>query len=232
MDQITLNAAKRTTIGKKTDQLRRTGKLPGVLYGHNLPSQPIEVLEKDFMKAFKKAGESTLVNLVVDGESKPVIIHEVQHHYLSGQPVHVDFYAVRMDEKLRARIPLRFEGESAAVENQGGVLIKNHQEIEVECLPADLPQFIAVDISTLNTFEDGIRAQDLKVSDKVKLLINPDETIANVSPPRSEEELAELKEAPVVEDVTKVEDVVKPEAVEAEGEAEAQPKAEKPKTEE
>ncbi|MBI2356248.1 MAG: 50S ribosomal protein L25 [Candidatus Doudnabacteria bacterium] len=218
MERITLTANKRSVLGKKTDHLRSLGKLPGVLYGRDLSSQPVEISEKDFASAFKKAGESTLVNLVVDGESKPVIIHSVQHHYLSGQPIHVDFYAVRMDEKLHARIPLHFVGESSAVKTMGGVLVKNHHEVEVECLPADLPQFIEVDISALNNFEDLIRVSDLKVSDKVKILINPDEAVANVAPPRSEQELAELKEAPVAEDVTRVEGVIKPEAT-AEGKA-------------
>lgn len=232
MEQIILIANKRTMLGKKTESIRRIGKLPGVLYGHDLPSVPIEISEKDFTKAFKKAGESTLVNLVVDGESKPVIIHEVQSHYLTGHPIHVDFYAVRMDEKLHAKIPLHFVGESAAVKNLGGVLFKNHQEVEVECFPTDLPPFIEVDVSSLNSFEDIIRVSNLNVSDKVKILISPDEAVANVAPPRSEEELAELKQAPVVEDVTKVEGVVKPEGP-VEGEVvEGELKAEKPSKEE
>jgi large subunit ribosomal protein L25 len=170
-----------------------------------------------FLKAFKKAGESTIVNLVIEGSSKPVLIQDVQHHYLHDQPIHVDFYAVNMSEKLKAKIPIHFLGESNAVKAMGGTLVKNLTEVEVECLPADLPHAIEVDISQLVTFEDTVRISDLKISDRVKILASPDEMIVATQPPRSEEEMKELEQAPVAEDVTKVEGVVKPEVI-AEGE--------------
>lgn len=217
MEQIILNATKRVLTGRQTGKLRTSGKLPAVLYGHNVPTQSLEVNERDFLQVFKQAGESTIVRLVVDGDPKPVLIHEVQPHFLYDHPIHADFYAINMTEKLHAKIPLRFVGESAAVKTQGGILVKNHQEVEVECLPADLPKFIEVDIGALNTFEDAIRVSDLKASEQVKILTNAQDFVANVIPPRSEEELKELEQAPVAEDVTKVEGVVKPE-VSAEGE--------------
>lgn len=225
MEQIAINATKRQVNGKKVNALRRAGKLPGVLYGYNLENQQIEVDERDFSKAFKKAGESTIVNLVVDGKTTPVLIHEVQNHYLNDHPIHVDFYAVNMSEKIKVKIPLHFVGESQAVKALGGTLVKNLAEVEVECLPADLPHAIEVDISSLNTFEDAVRISDLKVSDKVSILGNPEEVAVNVAPPRSEEEMAALNEE-VKEDVTAVEGVVKPEAP-AEGEAPVDAKAEK-----
>lgn len=212
MEQITLNATKRTLTGKKANDLFKQGKLPAVLYGHNVDNQSIELNGKDFLKAFKKAGESTIVNLVIDGTSKPVLIQDVQHHYLLDHPIHVDFYAVNMSEKLRAKIPLHFIGESNAVKALGGMLVKNLQEVEVECLPVDLPHAFEADISKLNTFEDAIRVSDLIVSDKVKILASPDEVVVTTQPPRTEEELKELEQAPVAEDVTKVEGVIKPEA--------------------
>ncbi len=230
MEQITLNAAKRTLAGKKAQALFKQGKLPAVLYGHNIANQSIELNEKDFFKVFKKAGESTIVNLVVDGTIQPVLIHDVQRHYLLDHPIHVDFYAVNMSEKLRAKIPLHFIGESNAVKALGGMLVKNLQEVEVECLPADLPHAIEVDISKLNNFEDAIRVSDLSVSNKVKILASPDEVMVTTQPPRSEEELKELEQAPVAEDVTKVEGVIKPEAIpggKEEGlDAKAEPKVE------
>ena len=103
MENITVTATKRTVSGKQVKTLRTAGKLPAVLYGHNTPTEAIEVAEKDFNKAFKAAGESTLINLVVDGQTRPVLIHEVQHHYLNDQPIHVDFYAVNMDEKIKVK---------------------------------------------------------------------------------------------------------------------------------
>jgi large subunit ribosomal protein L25 len=211
MQQIAITATKREINGKRVKNLRKAGKLPAVLYGHGISTQQIEISEKEFSKAFRQAGESTLINLLVDGQTQQVLIHEVQHHYLHDQPTHVDFYAVNMAEKLKVRVPIHFIGDSEAVKNLGGTLVKNLSEVEVECLPADIPHSFEVDITSLNTFEDAIRIKDLNVDSKVTVLAPADELIANVAPPRSEEELKELSEKPVVEDVTKVEGVVKPE---------------------
>jgi large subunit ribosomal protein L25 len=216
MEQITINAAKRAVAGKAVNKLRKAGKLPAVLYGHKVKAESLEINESDFMKVFKKAGESTIINLAFEGQSFPVLIHDVQNHYLTDRPVHIDFYAVNMDEELKATVPIHFFGESMAVKSQGGVLAKNLNEVEVECLPIDLPSHIDVDISSLNTFEDSIRVSDLKVSDKVKILASPEEVVVAVTPPRSDEELKNLDEKPVEADVTAVEGVVKPE-VPAEG---------------
>jgi large subunit ribosomal protein L25 len=224
MESIALTAVKREVKGKTVSKLRNKGKIPAVMYGHNLKSTDLEVDAREFTKVFKQAGESTLVNLNVEGKSLPVLIQDVQNHYLQGQPIHIDFYAVNMDEKLKATIPFRFVGESMAVKAMAGILVKNLSEVEVECLPGDLPHDIEVNISTLNTFDDAVHVRELKVSDKVKILANPDEVVVNVTPPRSEEELKSLGEAPVAEDVTKVEGVVKPEPA-AEAPAEAEPKA-------
>lgn len=212
MEQIEIQATKREVLGKEVKKLRNAGQLPAVLYGHNVATQGIEMSEKDFLKALKQAGESTLVNLVVDGKAQSVLIHDVQRHYLNDQPIHVDFYAVNMTEKLKVHVPLRFLGEAPAVKALGGTLVKNLSELEVECLPGDLPQYFEIDISKLNTFEDAIRVSDVKVSNKVAVLAPPDEVIVTVAPPRSEEEMKSLEEV-VTEDVTKVEGVVKPEAV-------------------
>ena len=216
MEKIAIQGTKRETIGKRVKDLRKAGKLPAVLYGFKVGTQHIEISEKDFAKAFKSAGESTIVNLVVDGQTLPVLIHDVQNHYLSDQPIHVDFYAVDMTQKIKVGVPLHYVGESSAVKALGGTLVKNLSEVEVECLPGDLPHAIEVDISALNTFEDDIRVSDLKVSDKVKILAQPDEVAVTVAAPRTEEEMAALSEE-VKEDVTAVEGVIKPEAP-AEGE--------------
>ncbi|HTL39692.1 MAG TPA: 50S ribosomal protein L25 [Methylomirabilota bacterium] len=225
--EIAITATKREALGKRVKGLRQAGKLPGVLYGHNVSNQALEINEKDFTKAFKNAGESTIVNLVVDGKTQPVLIHEVQNHYLTGQPIHVDFYAVNMTEKIKVKVPLHFIGESAAVKALGGTLVKNLAEVEVECLPGDLPHSFEVDISALNTFEDAIRVSDIKISDKVAIVGSPDEVAVTVAPPRSEEEMKALEEAPVAEDVTKVEGVIKPEAKTENGEEDQEKKSKK-----
>jgi large subunit ribosomal protein L25 len=218
MAEITINATKRAVSGKAVKSLRRDGKIPAVVYGHNVKTENLELSELDFMKAFRQAGESTIVTLSVEGQNTPVLIHDVQNHYLTDKPVHVDFYAVNMNEKLKAHVQIHFIGESPAVKNLGGILVKNLNEVEVECLPVDLPSHLEVDISSLATFDDAIRVSDLKVSDKVQIHASPEELVVAVTPPRTEEELKGLDEKPVEADVTAVEGVVKPEAP-AEGEA-------------
>ena len=217
MEKIELHAKAR---GKELiKKLRGSGKIPAIVYGHGLKTEHLEVAYPEFEKVFRKAGESTLINLAVEGaKARNVIIQDVQKHYLNGKYIHVDFYEVSMTEKMKARVPLEFIGVSKAVKENGGVLVQVLNEIEVECLPADLPHSIEVDISGLNDFNAAVHIRDLKVSDKVKLHAEADEVVAKVSPPRDVE--AELA-APVVEDVSKVEGAaeVKPEAA-AEGEAE------------
>lgn len=187
-------------------QLRKHGKLPAVLYGHGLKNQNLTVDAIEFEKTFKKVGESTIINLVTqDGSVHPVLIHDVQYHYLTNRPTHVDFYEVSMTEKLKASVALEFFGESKAVKELGGVLVRVINEVEVECLPDDLPHSIPVDISPLNTFGDSILVKDLKIPERVKLLTALGEVVAKVQPPRNIE--AEFAQ-PVVEDISKVEGAV------------------------
>jgi len=221
MDKIEIKASVRSASLPK--QIRKAGKIPAIVYGHHAKTEHLEVSYPEFERVFRKAGESTLIHLNVEGEKpKNVIIQDAQKHYLSGKYIHVDFYEVSMTEKMKAHVPLEFIGVSKAVKENGGVLVTVLSEVEVECLPADLPHNIEVDISALNTFQDTIHVKDLNVSDKVKILAEESETVAKVSPPRDVE--AELA-TPVVEDVSKVEGAaeVKPEA---EGEA-AEPEEKK-----
>lgn len=203
MEKIQLKSSKReagtSSMLKKT---RKAGQLPAVLYGHNRPTVSLSVDAAEFDKTLKKAGESTIVELVTDdGKAHPVLIHEVQHHHLSSRPIHVDFYEVSMTEKLQTAVVLEFIGESKAVKELGGVLVKVLNEVEVECLPADLPHAINVDISKLTNFSQTIAVKNLEVPDKVRILTHADEVIAKVQPPRDVE--AELAQAPV-EDVAAV----------------------------
>lgn len=202
MEKIKLSAAIRN-IKENIKKVRKTGLIPAVLYGHNVKNQALSLSASEFDKAFKKAGESTIIDLAVDGgQNHPVLIHDVQVDVVTSKPLHVDFYQVSMTEKLKATIALEFIGESDAVKILAGTLVKNLNEVEVECLPADLPHNIIVDISALKTFHDAILVKDLKVSDKVHIQTTPEEMIAKVQPPRNVE--AEL-EPVAVEDISKVE---------------------------
>lgn len=193
------------------NSLRNAGFVPGIVYGKGVKNVSVAVGKMDLEKVFKKAGESTLLELEIeDGKIRHVLINEVQTDPVRGLPIHVDFLEVRLDQKIKAEVPIVYIGESPAVKGLGGVLVKNIQHVEVEAFPQDLPHNIEVDISSIKTFEDHIKVGDIKVGPKVKILSDAKSVAASVVPPRSEEELEAIK-GEVVEDVSKVEGVVKEE---------------------
>jgi len=215
MDKVQIKAKARD-LKLNMKKLRESGELPVVLYGHKIQNASLMVNAREFDKVLRKAGESTIVELTTeDGKIHPVLIHDVQIHYLTSLPIHVDFYEVSMTEKLKAKVVLEFTGEAPAVKALGGVLVKILNEVEVECLPADLPHSIPVSVDSLSTLTSSIHVKDLLVPEKVKVLTAGDEMVAKIQPPRDVE--ADLA-TPVVEDVTKVEGAAedKPEAA-AEG---------------
>ncbi|MDP3772310.1 MAG: 50S ribosomal protein L25 [bacterium] len=191
-----LTATTREVRGKQVATLRRQGILPAVLYGEGVASRSISVPFDAFLRAYKAAGESAIVKLTVDREPYNVLIHEVAHDPLRGHPVHADFYAVRMDRKLRTMVSLVFLGESPAVKNLGGILVKVVQELEVEALPADLPHELVADVGMLKELEERILVRNIKLPTGVSILADADEVVAIVEPPRSEEEIAALHVAP------------------------------------
>ena len=209
------------------NELRNSGFVPGVVYGDGVKNIDVSVGDIPLSKAFKEAGESTLLELEVEGDkTRHVIINEVQVDPVKGEPVHVDFLEVRLDKKIKAEVPLLFIGESPAVKGLGGILVKNVQHVEVEAFPQDLPHNIEIDISSINTFEDHIKISDIKINPKVKILSDISSIVASVVPPRSEEELESLK-GEVVEDVSKVEGVVKEEPAAEGADKTAEPKEKK-----
>jgi large subunit ribosomal protein L25 len=214
MEKIRLESKTRTEKGRKTTKGRKQGQVPAVVYGKGIAAQSLWVSALDLSRLLKKSGESVIIDLLIDGKNgRNVLINELQREAVSGKYQHVDFYQVNMAEKIEAGVPLEFTGESEAIKALGGILVRSIDEVEVECLPADLPSHIEVDISVIKTFDDHILIKDLKISDKVKIKLDPETVVALVTPPRSEEELSQL-ETKVEEDVTKVEGVVKEAPVE------------------
>lgn len=192
--------------------MRREGLVPGVVYGRGAESVNVSVSRVSLEQALKTAGENTMLELGINGaKTKNVLIHDLQRDPVKELLNHVDFLEVRLDQKIKADVPLEFTGEAAAVKELSGVLVRSIQHIEVEAFPQNLPHSIEIDISRLKTFEDRITVADVKVGPNIKILSKPEAIIASVVPPRSEEELEALK-TEVVEDVSKVEGVVKPEA--------------------
>ena len=183
------------------------GKIPAVVYGPGVKNVSVEVDEKEFKKVLKMAGESSLVELLVDGKKHPVLIHEMQKNPVSGQVIHIDFFQPSLTKEVEVNIPLVFDGVAPAEKDLGGTLNKNILEIEVKALPQNLPHEIKVDISSLKTFEDHILVKDLAFPKNVKVLKNLDEVVVAVLPPKDVE--AELAEE-IKEEVEEVEKVEKP----------------------
>lgn len=227
--KITLEANKRDGKAQVT---RREEGVPAVLYGHGIDPENVQVNYKEFSKVYSLAGGTSLVMLKLADQERPVIIRDVQFHPLKNTYLHADFYQVRMDEEIHANVPLNFIGESVAVKDMSGILVRNIDEIEVKALPQDLPHDIEVDISSLKTFDDVIRVEHLNLPEGVTPLEESDAVIALVQPPRTEEELEALEEE-VTEDVESVEGVEKKEE-EGEESEEGEPAeaAEPEKTEE
>lgn len=203
---LNLAAKIRKISGKQTKNLRQKGILPAVLYGPKIKTLSLEVDSEKFEKVYQEGGESSLISLEIDEKKFPVLIHEIQRDPLSEKILHVDFYQAPLEEKIEAKIPLVFEGESPAVKEMGGTLVKVIHELEIKAKPENLPKEIKVDISTLKTFEDTILVRDLKLSEGIEILKNPEEIVAEAKPPEKvEEELAK----PVEEKVEEVEEVEK-----------------------
>ena len=192
---LELKAEPRVILGRKVNSLRKTGYIPAILYGHDMKPMNVSVKIKEFKKAFEKAGSSSLVDLII--ENKPavkVIIQDAQIHPVSDEILHVDFYKIKMTEKIETEVPLEFINESPAVKDQDGNLITNKKEIKIKCLPTDLIAKIDVDLSSLKTFEDKILVKDLAIPANIEVLEEPEDAVALVNPPRSEEELAAMEE--------------------------------------
>lgn len=199
MTNITLNVASRAETGKRVHHLRQTGQLPAVVYGHGVEPKNILVDYQLFAKAYQTGGESTLVDLRIDqAEPVKVLIQDVQRDPTTEQFLHVDFHQVRMNEKIRAEVELKFIGEAPAIKELSGVLVTTLDTLSIECLPNDLVHEIEVDLSKLKTFKDSIHVADLAMPKGITVMVPADEVIALVQEPRSEKE---FEAAPAPESV-------------------------------
>lgn len=183
-------------IAQKPKALRKEGLIPAELYGHGLKNQHLAVNAKEFMKALKAAGESTVVTLASGKEKLPVLIYNIQRHPTGGEIVHIDFYQVRMDEKLKAKVEIVFSGESPAVKNLDGILNLSTKEVEVEALPADLPHHLTVHLAALAELGQTVYVKDIAVPKGVRIMVDPETAVATVTEKRKEEEVIP---APVID---------------------------------
>lgn len=209
-DKEKLVAKERTVKGKQVKALRRVGLTPVVIYGNDRQPVALEVDAHDFALLYRKAGGNTIVAMDIEKEDgakerKNVLIHDVALDGVSGAILHADLLQINMKEKLTTSVPLKFVGDSIAVMDLQGSLLEGIDELEVECLPSDLPHEIEVDLSPLVDFEAVIHVSDIVVPEGVTVLTDPEATVAHVEAPRSDEELEELEEAPVEPEATESE---------------------------
>jgi large subunit ribosomal protein L25 len=181
MEKVVVKATKRSITGKHVAQLRRAGKLPGVLYGHNFEPLPISLDLKEASNILGKLSGSSIVTIEVEGKEHATLVREKQYNYLVGSLLHVDFQVVSLTEKLRTDVSIELVGISPAVKDFNAIVVSGIEEVEVECLPQDLPEKITVDISNLKNIGDSIYLRDIPIPQNVALLTDPSELIAVVS---------------------------------------------------
>lgn len=199
-----ITAFKRTNLAKRAKDELLENRIPAVIYGRGLEAQTIAVSRPEFLRVLKAAGYSSLVDVTFDESSTvKALIKDVQVDPISMEPVHIDFHQVRMDEEITAAIPLNFIGESKAVKTEGGTLVKSLDELEVKCLPGNLPHMIDVSLESLNTFDDAITVADVKLPEGVVAVTDNSVTIATVARPLTDEQLKKMEETGIG-DVTAV----------------------------
>lgn len=222
MDRISLKAEERTILGKKVKNLRKSGKLPGHVFGKGLETEHVSVNGKTFLKTFAEAGETGLIDLKIGEERvRPVLVRDIQYDPVSGQPLHIDFYQVNLKEKVTVPVPIVQTGEEPESVHMGEtVILQTLNEVQVEALPTDLVEKIEVDISGLRNIDDAVTVGQLNFDrEKLSVLAGSEEVVVKLAPAVTEEmkKLLEEQEAEVqaAAEETKAEEG---EEVETEGE--------------
>lgn len=187
MEKVVLQATKRNVLGKQVGALRRAGKLPAVLYGRHTETTPILLDAHETKLKLARSTSSSLVIISLDGTEYPTLVREKQRHPLKRQLMHLDFQALSLTEKTHASVGIELHGTSPAVKTYGATIVHGVTELEVECLPQDLPERVVVDISGLAEPGDSIHIRDLKLPGQVEILSDLDEVIVSVMAARAEE---------------------------------------------
>jgi large subunit ribosomal protein L25 len=184
-DRIVLHASPRTIMGKKVKRLRQQGILPATVYGHHVAPQSIQVDGREFRTVYHTAGKAQLVDLIIENQRpRPVLIQNIQIDPRRNVIIHVEFYQTNPREKVTANVPIRVVGEAPA-ERAGGIVLTVLDTIEVECLPADLPSHIDVDVSGLTEINAAVHVRDLAIDrSRVDVKSDPDEVVVKIEAPQ------------------------------------------------
>lgn len=198
MDQIELNVTKREILGKKVRFLRRQGITPLHLFGHGIESQALQCDTAKLQQVLAEAGKTKLINFKIGGEKKArsVIVREVEIELPRRGLVHVDFYQVRKAEEMKVEVPVVLVGEAPALKVRENTLLQELDTLSVECLPANIPASVELDISSLTESEQVLRVKDIELEKGVTVLNDPEVVVAKISARRVEEVVEEAVEAP------------------------------------
>jgi len=217
---IKLKGEKREVFGKNASRrLRKGEKLPAILYGENTPSIPLIVPKKDIIKILKsETGENTIFEVSFDSEKRNIMIKELQRDPVTDELLHVDLIQIAMNKAIRVSVPVVPVGEAVGVSSEGGFVDFINREVEIECLPKEIPEQIKIDISDLHIHQ-SIKVGDVKLSEGVEILSDKEAVLILISVPKKEEIVEEEKEEEVITEEEEPE-VIKKEKEEAEEEKE------------
>lgn len=186
MDTTKLEASRRDVIGKKVKVLRREGKLPAIIYGMDMEPLPIVLDLRETTKILREVSRATILSIDVEGEDYTALVRERQRGILTGEYEHIDFLAISMTETVRTQVNIFVEGESPAEEEFGAIVMTGADSVEVEALPADLPESLIVDVSSLTSIGDTITVADLELPKGVNVLSDTTEMLAVITLPAAE----------------------------------------------
>lgn len=225
MSNQKLTATERKVFGRKVGKLRKEGQIPANVFGKDVKSYAISVPVETFQKVFEEAGETGIIDLTVGGKTNPVLVSNTQIHPVEGDIIHVDFRQIDLTKKITATVPVEIIGESPAEKSGLGTVVQQTTELDVEALPADLPEKFEVDVTVLAEVDATIHVSDLKYDkSKVEIDAEADQIIAKVEPPTEEEVIPTPSEGEAEEGAS--EEGASKEAVAEEKSEESEEKAE------
>lgn len=199
MKGLTIQASKRNILGKKTRFLRREGITPAHLFGHGVESLALECDSTNLWHIITQAGTTRLISLEIEGDEQPrsVFLREIQRDACTRALIHVDFFQVRMKEKIKAEVPIALVGEAPALKEKGRLLTHGITSLNIECLPDKIPPVVEVDLSLLEEIEQAIFVKDITFSSDITLLTDTEQLVVKVTEARVEmvEEIEEAVEA-------------------------------------
>jgi len=218
MEKYVVEAEKRDLVGKKVKELRRGGKIPAVIYGKDLKSLPITLNRKIVTHTLSKVSSSTLLTIKINSDEHAVLVREIQQDYLKHEIMHIDFLAVSMKEKLRTNVPLVHVGSAPVLKEFEALIVSGINEIEVECLPGDLPESIEIDLSGIKEIGSAIYVKDIPIPANVQFITDPEELVVVASAVKEEVEEEVVEEVEVTEEPEVIEHGKKEELEEKEEE--------------